>query len=75
MKKSALPKPPTGLPSARPQINGGISMIDYDKMNPIQRVALAILYPLLNLLAMYFAVAFFSVVPADALSMQDRKEF
>lgn len=46
-------------------------MIDYDKMNPIQRVALAIFYPLLNLLAMYFAVAFFSVVHGDALSMQD----
>lgn len=47
-------------------------MIDYDNLNPVQRVALAILYPLLNLLAMYFAVAFFSVVLADALSMQDR---
>lgn len=49
-------------------------MIDYDKLNPIQRVALAILYPVLNLMAMYAAVLFFSVA-ADALSMQDRKEF
>ena len=48
-------------------------MIDYDNLNPVQRVALDFLYPLLNLLAMYFAVAFFSVVPADAL-MKDRKE-
>ena len=39
-----------------------------------QRIVTAILYSLLNLFAMYFAVAFFSVVPADAL-MKDRKEF
>ena len=49
-------------------------MIDYDKLNPIQRVALAILYQVLNLMAMYAAVLFFSVA-ADAPSMQDRKEF
>lgn len=71
MKKSALPKPPTGSPSVRPQINGGTTMIDYDKMNPVQRVALAIFYPVLNLMAMYAAVLFFGLA-ADALSMQDR---
>ena len=36
-----------------------------------QRIVTAILYPVLNLMAMYAAVLFFSVA-ADALSMQDR---
>lgn len=39
-----------------------------------QRIVTAIFYPVLNLMAMYAAVLFFSLA-ADALSMQDRKEF
>lgn len=36
-----------------------------------QRIVTAIFYPIMNLLALYTAVLFFSVA-ADALSMQDR---
>ncbi len=36
-----------------------------------QRIVTAIFYPVLNLMAMYAAVLFFSVA-SDALSMQDR---
>ena len=41
---------------------------------PAQRVVTAIFYPVLKLMAMYFAVAFFAIV-ADALSMQDGGQY